>query len=97
MSPTTTSVPTFYTYRNANEILAPATGLIAFKLWSVERRVYGSKDNRYLTKVAITIIESGALYSAFLISLLVTYVNNEWSLYVPFFLVSDIYYRMGLR
>lgn len=72
-------------------------GLIAYKLWSAERRVYGAKDSRYLTKVAVTVIESGALYSAFLVSLLVTYVKNDWSLYVPFFLVRMIYFRLCLH
>lgn len=63
--------------------------LVAYKLWSVERQLYRVKKNRYLTKVAVTIIESGALYSAFLVVLLATYLKGDWSLYIPFFLVRE--------
>lgn len=48
------------------------------------------KKNRYLTKVAVTIVESGALYSVFLVVLLATYLKGDWSLYVPFFMVRYI-------
>lgn len=63
--------------------------LVAYKLWSVERQLYRVKKDRYLTKVAVTIVESGALYSAFLVVLLATYLKGDWSLFIPFFLVRE--------
>ena len=68
------------------------TGLsaaIALRLWLVERRVARIKNDRHLTRTAVILIESGAIYSIFLISLLVTYIIGDFSLYVPFFLVSS--------
>ena len=46
------------------------------------------KNDRNLTRTAMILVESGAIYSIFLISLLVTFIIGDFSVYVPFFLVS---------
>ena len=63
------------------------SGMIAFRIWSVER---ASRKYRYskstLMPVLVVVIESGAIYSAFLIILLAVYLSHGGD----FFMFSPI-------
>ncbi|KAL5530981.1 hypothetical protein ACEPAG_3857 [Sanghuangporus baumii] len=57
------------------------TVLIALRIWWIGHRSSMSFTSRNLSPVLAIIIESGAVYSATLITLIVTYTINDWSHY----------------
>ncbi|KAH8111780.1 hypothetical protein DFH11DRAFT_1611931 [Phellopilus nigrolimitatus] len=58
------------------------TALLAFKLWWTERQLAGFETSNRLLPVMAIIIESGALYSACLISLMASYATESWAGYI---------------
>ena len=59
------------------------SAIIAFRIWSVDR-AYGKyrETKSTLKPVLAVVIESGAIYSAFLTILLVIYLSHSWAHYI---------------
>ena len=55
--------------------------LIASRIWHIERRTRLFINGRSLSPTIVIIVESGAIYSATLISLLTTYLSGSWGQY----------------
>ncbi|KAJ7982929.1 hypothetical protein DFH06DRAFT_1171948 [Mycena polygramma] len=78
------------------------TCLLAYKLWTIERNVHGSRVGRGLTKpVLMIIIDAGALYSVTLLAALVCFVSESNGQYVVLDMVTPIisiaFYMVILR
>jgi hypothetical protein len=86
-------------------LLAPLTdfsALLAYKLWTIDRNVHGSRMGRGLTKpVLMVIIDAGALYSVTLLAALVCFVSKSNGQYVVLDMVTPIisiaFYMVILR
>lgn len=61
---------------------ASCTALIAYRIWRIEQQTLIVFKSRRLSPVVAIIIESGAIYSVFLIILIATYVPKSWSQYI---------------
>ncbi|KAH8111796.1 hypothetical protein DFH11DRAFT_578183 [Phellopilus nigrolimitatus] len=66
------------------------TALIAFKIWWTERQLAGLVFRNSLSPVIAIVIESGALYSASLISLMTTYASGSWACYIALDMTTQI-------
>ena len=64
------------------------TVLIALRIWLTERRASAVFRSRSLTPVAVIIIESGAIYSVALLTVLVLFLTNSWAQYIVLDMVS---------
>ena len=53
--------------------------LIAARIWWIDHKTAGLLRSRTLKPVANIIIESGALYSASLLILLITFLEKSWA------------------
>lgn len=61
------------------------TAMIAYRIWKMERQMSeGAYRSRNLSAVLVSIIESGAIYSAWLIILIATFATNSLA-YYPIF------------
>ncbi|KLO12060.1 hypothetical protein SCHPADRAFT_441469 [Schizopora paradoxa] len=58
------------------------TALIAFKIWWIGRSAGQWLKNERASSALIMVVESGAIYSASLITLLATYLSGSWSQYI---------------
>lgn len=68
-----------------------ATALVAYRIWAINRtHLFLSFRHRNLRPVLVLIVESGALYSATLLALLVLYNADSWFQYVVLDAVSSI-------
>ncbi|KAH8079077.1 hypothetical protein BXZ70DRAFT_652667 [Cristinia sonorae] len=69
-----------------------ATGLLAFRIWRVQRRSqqYMTGENDSLNLVVRIVLESGAIYSAAIICALVTFLLNNPGVYVILDMISPI-------
>lgn len=68
-----------------------AAALVAYRIWVINRTYFFSGfRHRNLRPVLILIVESGALYSATLLALLVLYNTVSWFQYVVLDAVSSI-------
>ncbi|KAJ7909224.1 hypothetical protein B0H13DRAFT_2330524 [Mycena leptocephala] len=78
-----------------------ATGLLAYKLWTIERGVHGTRVGRGLMPVLLIIIDAGALYSATLLAALIGFVNQSNATYVVLDMIPPIisiaFYMVILR
>ncbi|KAJ6561216.1 hypothetical protein DFH09DRAFT_985576 [Mycena vulgaris] len=79
-----------------------ATALLAYKLWTIDRSVHGSRIGRGLTKpVLMVVIDAGALYSVTLLAALVCFVSKSNGQYVVLDMVTPIisiaFYMVILR
>ena len=61
----------------------------AYRVWTINRK-YLSFRNRHLQSIMLLIVESGAIYSATLLALLILYNVNSWFQYVVLDAVSTI-------
>ena len=57
----------------------------------MERRAHYIKVDRRLTQTAKILVESGALHTAIMTTMLITYVIGDVSLYVVFFMVRYLF------
>ncbi|KAF8625050.1 hypothetical protein AX15_005580 [Amanita polypyramis BW_CC] len=77
------------------------TGLVAYKLWRINHEEF-RRSSRRLYPVLLVIVESGAIYSAALLVLLILYKSDSWFQYVivdtvrtnPGIVFSIIMYRI---
>ncbi|PAV17563.1 hypothetical protein PNOK_0762800 [Pyrrhoderma noxium] len=67
-----------------------ATALLAYKIWTVNRRVSSFKSDNLLRPVLHVIIESGAIYSATITAALITFVIGSPGVYVLLDMISPI-------
>ncbi|EPQ57623.1 hypothetical protein GLOTRDRAFT_25217, partial [Gloeophyllum trabeum ATCC 11539] len=68
------------------------TALVAFRIWHINKlSLRVGADN--LTPVLLVVVESGMIYSATLITLLVTYEVGSWAQYLMLDAVSPIVVR----
>jgi len=66
------------------------TSLIATKIWKINRFTAHIIDDNNLKPVMLVILESGAIYSCTLITLLVCYLTGSWAQYLLLDAVSPI-------
>ena len=66
----------------------PMTGLVAYRLWRINREGF-KRSNRRLHPVLLITVESGAVYSAALLVLLILYKTDSWFQYVILDAVSN--------
>ena len=64
------------------------TGLVAYRLWRINREGF-KRSNRRLHPVLLITVESGAVYSAALLVLLILYKTDSWFQYVILDAVSN--------
>ena len=70
--------------------------MIAFRIWSVDRaRGKYCETKSTLKPVLAVVIESGAIYSAFLTILLAVYLSHSWAHYILSKAVSP--FRNGIN
>ncbi|KAJ7836984.1 hypothetical protein B0H13DRAFT_2239914 [Mycena leptocephala] len=78
-----------------------ATGLLAYKLWTIERGVHGTRVGRGLMPVLLIIIDAGALYSATLLAALIGFVNQSNATFIVLDMIPPIisiaFYMVILR
>ncbi|KAJ7882842.1 hypothetical protein B0H13DRAFT_1890693 [Mycena leptocephala] len=79
-----------------------ATGLLAYKLWTIDRNVHASRVGRSLAMpVLLIIIDAGALYSITLLTALIGFVAKSNSQYIVLDMVTPIisiaFYMVILR
>ena len=68
------------------------SAMIAFRIWSVDRAGRRYRETKSMFKpVLAVVIESGAIYSAFLTILLAVYLSHNWAHDIFIFLVSSFY------
>jgi len=65
------------------------TALVAFRIWNINRQNFLAVGHS-LRPVMLLVIESGAIYSATLLTLLILYKANSWFQYVLLDAVSPI-------
>ncbi|KAJ6576705.1 hypothetical protein DFH09DRAFT_366223 [Mycena vulgaris] len=79
----------FFSVTLATNIIC--TGLVAFRLWDINRQVKEfSESNHSFNPIILLVIESGAIYSATLMTLLILYKTESWFQYVLLDAVSPI-------
>jgi len=78
----------FFSLTLATNIIC--TGLVAFKLWDVNRQVQYFGVNHSFNPIILLVIESGAIYSATLMTLLILYKTESWFQYVLLDAISPI-------
>ena len=66
------------------------TALLAYKIWRIESQSSAIFKTRSLSPVLTIVVESGAIYSAFLVVLIGTYESKSWSHYLILDAVSAI-------
>ena len=64
------------------------TGLLAYRLWRVDRTIREFKEKSRLGVVFQVVIEAGAIYTFVNVIMLVTFLRNSISVYVIRDLVS---------
>ncbi|KAJ6495811.1 hypothetical protein C8R47DRAFT_1042987 [Mycena vitilis] len=64
-------------------------GLVAYRLWSINHQIAEFVNNRF-TPIILLVIESGAIYSATLMTLLILYKTKSWFQYVLLDAISPI-------
>ncbi|KAJ6598008.1 hypothetical protein B0H10DRAFT_735018 [Mycena sp. CBHHK59/15] len=79
-----------------------ATALLAYRLWTIDRNVHGSRVGRGVTiPVLMVIIDAGALYSVTLLAALLCFVSKSNGQYVVLDMVTPIisiaFYMVILR
>lgn len=89
-----TGASSAYPRRTHTETLsanARMAALVAYRIWTINRaHVFRGFRHRNLRPVLVLIVESGALYSATLLALLVLYNVGSWFQYVVLDAVSAI-------
>ncbi|KAE9411407.1 hypothetical protein BT96DRAFT_961316 [Gymnopus androsaceus JB14] len=65
------------------------TALVAYRIWYINRAVMNFTQNNW-NPVVLLVIESGAIYSATLLSLLILYKTESWFQYVLLDAISPI-------
>jgi len=80
-------IVSFFSLTLATNIIC--TALVAYRIWHVNRSVI-TFTNRSWHPVTLLIVESGAIYSVTLISLLILYKSESWFQYVVLDSVSSI-------
>ncbi|KAF9458795.1 hypothetical protein BDZ94DRAFT_1325225 [Collybia nuda] len=80
-------IVSFFSMTLATNIIC--TGLVAFRIWHINRQNV-SFSNNSLRPVMLLVIESGAIYSATLLVLLILYEVESWFQYVLLDAVSPI-------
>ncbi|PFH47758.1 hypothetical protein AMATHDRAFT_50049 [Amanita thiersii Skay4041] len=66
-----------------------ATGLVAYRIWYINKKGLAF-SHRKLYPIMILIIESGAVYSAAMLALLILYMADSWFQYVVLDAISPI-------
>lgn len=67
------------------------TVLVAYRIWYINRKQLVASRNRRLRPLMLLIVESGAIYSATLLVLLILYNADSWFQYVILDSVSSYY------
>ncbi|KAJ7202240.1 hypothetical protein C8J57DRAFT_404822 [Mycena rebaudengoi] len=78
----------FFSVTLATNIIC--TGLVAFRLWDINRQVKDFGVNHSFNPIILLVIESGAIYSGTLMTLLILYKTESWFQYVLLDAVSPI-------
>ncbi|EPT04836.1 hypothetical protein FOMPIDRAFT_1045518 [Fomitopsis schrenkii] len=82
-------ITAFFSMTFATNVIC--TALVAYRIWAINRtHLFLSFRHRNLRPVLVLIVESGALYSATLLALLVLYNADSWFQYVVLDAVSSI-------
>lgn len=63
--------------------------LIALKIWLTERQTSAVFRSRSALSVAIIVVESGAIYSIALLTVLALFLANSWAQYIVLDMVSS--------
>ncbi len=71
----------FCAWINVNPRLTVVLGLVAYRLWKINNKGI-KRSNKRLYPVLLLIVESGAIYSAALLVLLILYKSDSWFQYV---------------
>ena len=71
--------------------------LIAFKIWRTQRALPQSLRSRSLAVISCTLLESGAIYSATMVALIITYLIQTNVQYILFFGVCDFAIYKGIH
>ncbi|KAJ7909232.1 hypothetical protein B0H13DRAFT_2661533 [Mycena leptocephala] len=78
-----------------------ATGLLAYKLWTINRSVHGTRVGRGLVPVLLIIIDAGALYSFTLLAALISFLNQSNATFIVLDMIPPIisiaFYMVILR
>ncbi|KAJ7668658.1 hypothetical protein DFH06DRAFT_1182191 [Mycena polygramma] len=80
-------IVSFFSLTLATNIIC--TSLVAYRLWSINRQIEEFVNNRF-NPIILLVVESGAIYSATLMTLLILYKTKSWFQYVLLDAISPI-------
>ncbi|KIJ34295.1 hypothetical protein M422DRAFT_782921 [Sphaerobolus stellatus SS14] len=81
-------IVSFFSMTLATNIIC--TGLVAYRIWSINRQTAKLSSGHSMRPIMILVIESGAIYSATLLTLLILYKADSWFQYVLLDAISPI-------